>query len=251
MEHIAHPMTNNLIKQPTPMKLSTRFKTLALIATMALATSACSRAPSNVHVISTTNCGASWTKLNVGETVPKHTGNPCGYTVAIPNWPMAGEVKFKTQFAREVLSDVEMSFTYIIVDPIKYISYARYLGKMGESLEISAESVGGRYEMAENIIIDKLLRAVTTEHTRNIDVVGANPAEIEDHIFSRVKRDLNNKGVEIPDLALVIKNDELTRLAIDAATAVRVYDNAGIGDVGRKVIVARAGAARINVNAGK
>jgi hypothetical protein len=122
---------------------------------------------------------------------------------------------------------------------------------MGESLEISAESVGGRYEMAENIIIDKLLRAVTTEHTRNIDVVGANPAEIEDHIFSRVKRDLNNKGVEIPDLALVIKNDELTRLAIDAATAVRVYDNAGIGDVGRKVIVARAGAARINVNAGK
>lgn len=244
-------MTNNLIKQLTPMKLSTRFKTLALIATLALATSACSRAPSNVHVISTTDCGARWTKLNVGETVPTHPGNHCGYNVAIPNWPMAGEAKFKTQFAKGVLSDGEITYTYIITDPLKFINNARYIGKMVGSLEISAESVGGRYEMAENILIDRRLREVATELTRSIDVVSANPAEIEESIFKRAKSDLEARGIDLSDLALVVKNDEQTRLAIDSATAIRVYDNAGIGDVGRKVIVARSGAARINVNAGK
>lgn len=233
------------------MKLSTRFKTLALIATMALATSSCARAPSNVHVISTTKCGASWTKLTVGETVPKHPGNPCGYNVAIPNWPMAGEARFKTQFAKGVLSDGEITYTYIITDPLKFINNARYIGKMVGSLEISAESVGSRYEMAENILIDRRLREVATELTRSIDVVSANTAEIEESIFKRAKSDLEARGIDLLDLALVVKNDEQTRLAIDSATAIRVYDNAGIGDVGRKVIVARSGATRINVNAGK
>jgi hypothetical protein len=225
-------------------------RVLTAISIVALA-SACSRAPSNVHVISTTDCGARWTKLVVGQTVPAHTGNPCGYTVAIPNWPMSGDARFKTQFAKGVLSDGEISYTYIITAPLKFINNARYLGKMAGSLEISAESVGSRYEMAENILIDKLLREVATELTRSIDVVRANPAEIEDNIFKKAKTDLEDRGSQLSDLALVIKNDEQTRLAIDAATAIRVYETAGIGDVGRQVIVARSGAARINVNAGK
>lgn len=147
---------------------------------------ACSRVPSNVHTLSSTNCGAKWTKLMVGETVPAHAGNPCGYTVAIPNWPMPGDAKFKTQFAKGVLSDARISYTYIIIDPLLFIENARYLGKMGGSLEISAESVGGRYEIAENILIDKLLREETTELTRNLDVVGANPVEMLSSSESRV-----------------------------------------------------------------
>jgi hypothetical protein len=119
------------------------------------------------------------------------------------------------------------------------------------SLEISAESVGSRYEMAENILIDRLLREVATELTRSIDVVSANPAEIEEIIFKRAKSDLEARGINLLDLALVVKNDDQTRNAIDSATALRVYENAGIGDVGRQIIVARSVAARINVNTGK
>lgn len=221
-----------------------------LIATFAAVAllSGCARTPSNVHVISTTNCGAAWEKLNVGSSVPKHTGNPCGYNVAIPNWPMAGDAKFKTQFAKKVLSEATISYSYVITNPIAFINEARYLGKMGGSLEISADAVGERYEMAENIIIDKLLREVTTNITRELDVVDANPAEIEDLIFNKVKDQLDKKGIAFSDLALVIKNDEQTRLAIDAATAVRVYEAAGIADVGKLVIAARAGATQINVN---
>lgn len=221
-----------------------------MVAVLAVSTlmGACSRVPSNVHTLSSTNCGAKWTKLMVGETVPTHPGNPCGYTVAIPNWPMPGDAKFKTQFAKGVLSDARISYTYVIIDPLLFIENARYLGKMGGSLEISAESVGGRYEIAENILIDKLLREETTELTRSLDVVGANPAEIEDTIFKRVKDKLEKRGIALSDLALVIENDEQTRLAIDSATAIRVYEAAGIGEVGRRVIVARSGATRITVN---
>ena len=219
-----------------------------IIATTAILATGCARTPSNVHVISTTNCGAAWEKLDVGSSVPKHTGNPCGYTVALPNWPMAGDAKFKTQFAKKVLSKATLSYTYVITNPLAFINEARYLGKMGGSLELSAESTGERYETAENIIIDKLLREVTTDLTRELDVVDANPAEIEDAIFKKAKDALDKKGVTLSDLALVIENDEQTRLAIDAATAVRVYEAAGIADVGKQVMAARAGATQITVN---
>lgn len=225
-----------------------RITTALIIAAASILTTGCARTPSNVHVISTTDCGASWTKLDVGSSVPKHTGNPCGYTVALPNWPMAGDAKFKTQFAKKVLSKATLTYTYVITNPLAFINDARYLGKMGGSLELSAESTGERYEMAENIIIDKLLREVTTDLTRELDVVDANPAEIEDAIFKKAKDALDKKGVTLSDLALVIENDEQTSLAIDAATAVRVYEAAGIGDVGKQVMAARAGATQITVN---
>lgn len=221
-------------------------RALALSA-VALFVVGCARTPSNVHVLATTDCGARWVRLNVGETVPKHTGNPCGYNTALPNWPMAGETQFKTQFAKGVLSNAKLSYSYAITEPVAFISEARYLGKMGGSLEISAESAGDRYEMAENIIIDKMLREVTTELTRKLEVVDANPAEIEDAIFAGAKDMLAKKGVVMSDLALVIENDEQTRLAIDSATAIRVYEAAGIRAVGEQVIAARAGATQIHI----
>ena len=91
---------------------------------------------------------------------------------------------------------------------------------------------------------------MTTDLTRDLDVVDANPAEIEDAIFKKAKDALDKKGVTLSDLALVIENDEQTRLAIDAATAVRVYEAAGIGDVGKQVMAARAGATQITMHAG-
>jgi len=224
---------------------------LVSVIAAALLLTACSRTPSNVHVISTTDCGASWTKLDVGSRVPKHASNPCGYNVALPNWPMAGDAKFRTQFSKKVLSNATLSYTYVITNPLAFINEARYLGKMGGSLEISSDTAGDKYEMAENIIIDKLLREVTTTITRDLDVVDANPAEIEDAIFNAARETLDKKGVTLSDLALVVENDEQTQLAIDVATAIRVYEAAGVGDIGKTIMSARAGATKITVNAPK
>jgi hypothetical protein len=207
------------------------------------------RVASNVNVLSTTDCGANWTLLDTGTGVPRHTGNRCGYNTAIPNWPMAGDTKFKTQFSR-VLSDVSLSYTYTISNPLAFIEEARYLGKMGGSLELSAEGLGDRYEMAENLIIDKKLREITTELTQDKDVVTANPADLEELIFKRVNDVLEKKGVILSDLALVLEVDAQTRLAIDSVTALRVYESAGMADVGKQVIAARAGATQISINSG-
>jgi len=221
-------------------------KFMILIAS-AVTLTACTRAPSNIHALSTGDCGATWEKIQTGQSVPKHAGNPCGYNLAIPNWPMAGDAEFKTQFQGKVLTRARISYTYAITDPMKFIKNASYLGKMGGSLEISAESVGKNYEMAENIIIDKALREVTTTLTRNEEIVDANPAEIEDSIFKSITEVLNAKGVTISDIALILEPDDQTRLAIDVATAMRVYENAGIKDAGRLIAIARAGAAKVTV----
>lgn len=223
-------------------------KKVILAIGLAVLLAGCARTPSNVHVLSTTDCGATWKKLEVAATVPKHTGNVCGYNVALPNWPMAGETQFVTQFNPKVKTSASLSYTYAITNPIAFIGEARYIGKMGGSLELSAESVGGRYEMAENIIIDKLLREVTTEITRDLDVVEASPADIENLIFEKVASMLEKKGITLTELALVIDPDEQTTLAIDVATALRVYEAAGVLETGKAIIAARAGATKIIVN---
>lgn len=118
-------------------------------------------------------------------------------------------------------------------------------------LEISSDSVGGKYEMAENMIIDKLLREVTTDITRELEIIDANPAEIEDSVFKAMTDELEKRGVTISDLALVIEADPQTRLAIDVAVALRVYANAGIADKGADIARAYAGASKIIVNSEK
>lgn len=224
-------------------------KRIAPFALIAIALVGCARAPSNVHALSTEDCGAKWTKLSTGDSVPKHTGNPCGYNLAIPNWPMAGDAAFKTQFKGQVLTNARWSYTYTITDPIRYIKNAAYLGKMGGGLEISADDVGKRYGMAENILIDKALREVTVTETQTMEIVNANPADIEDKVFAKMRPIMETKGIALTDMALVIEPDAQTRLAIDVATAVRVYENAGIGEVGKQVAIANAGAARISLSA--
>jgi hypothetical protein len=221
--------------------------TLAIAAVCSLLV-ACSRSPSNIHVVSTTDCGATWVKLDTGSSIPKHVGNRCGFTVALPNWPMAGDVEFKTQFAKGVLANARISYTYGISNPTAFINGARYLGKMGGSLEISADTVGSRYEMAENVIIDKFMRDVVTEITRKMDVVDANPATLEDETIKAIQDEMQRRGVTIADLAIVITNGDQTQLAIDAATAIRVYKAADIEDLGKQIMAARAGATQINVN---
>lgn len=222
-------------------------KSILIAVLLAIVLSACDRAPANVHALSTDDCGATWKKLDTGTAVPKHTSNPCGYNMAIPNWPMPGEADFKTQFSKGVLTRAKLTYTYQIVDPILFIKNASYLGRMGGTMEISSDDVGKKYEMAENIIIDVVLRDTTTDVTRELQIVDANPAEIENQINQISAKTLTERGVVLSDMALVLEPDDQTRLAIDAVTAMRVYRNAGIEDAGKAIMVARAGATKIDI----
>lgn len=212
--------------------------------------SACTPAPSNVHVIQTENCGKSWEKIPTGKSIPKHAGNYCGFNVAIPNWPMPGEAVFKSQFsgAGKVSSVTRWTYTYTITDPILFIEGARYLGKMGGDLQISSDNIGSRYEMAENMIIDRILREQTGNLTKDMDIIDTNPSELEDKVVEAAKKILEQRGVTMNDAQLILEPDEETKTAIATVSAIRVYKNAGIENVGTAIMIAKAGAARLDVS---
>lgn len=226
------------------------FLSMSIITISAFMLSACDRAPANVHVLSTEDCGANWKKIETASAVPKHAAT-CGYNTSLPAWPMPGEADFKIQFKGKVLAQVKFSYTYQIISPLDFIKSASYLGKMGGSLEISADDTGKKYEMAENMIIDKTIREIAGNFTDTIEIVDANPSQIEEYVFSKANEILNKRGVQVVDMQMVLVTEEQTRLAIDTATAVRVYQNAGIEEVGKQVMIAKAGATKIQIDVDK
>lgn len=227
------------------------FSFLAFAAVLA----GCDKAPSNIHVLTTENCGADWKVIGSGQSVPKNM-MACSYNTSLPAWAMAGDTEFRVQFERKVASKVIVSYMYEITDPIAYIKEARFLGKMGGSLELSSSNIGSRFEMAENIIIDRTIREVTVEHSRNVDLINVDLKSYEKHIEDTVIPLMKKKGIALNDVAVVVMPDEMTRVAIDTISALRVLESGGkeAVDKGMALMTARAGAPSIHVeqsNSGK
>ncbi|MDH2154060.1 hypothetical protein [Stenotrophomonas sp. GD03657] len=214
---------------------------------------ACSRAPSNVKVLQTENCGRSWTVIPTGSRIPTNTANPCGYNITLPDYPMQGDAEFLTQFANNVLVRVQINYDYQITDPLLYIENAKFLGRMKSGTsggdEANSDNKGkSPYESAENVVIDVRLRELVTSNTGKEDIVKFNPSEFEDILFKNANEVLSKRGVTLNSMTFVILPEEQTRMAIDAATAMAVYESKGLGELGKQLAIAKAGAARIELN---
>jgi len=220
---------------------------LGLIAIIiAFTFTSCDYATSNVQTLYTTDCGQTWRLIPAGQTIPKAIGM-CSYKVTVPDYPMQGESRFKTRFKDKVLANCEVSYDYSIVDGIKFLSEAKYLGKSNSSAEDQSNS-SNAYETAENSVIDKRLKEVARELLPFEDIVEFSQADFEDSLQTKVNKLLATKGVVINFLSFVPIPDDQTRLAIDVATAAKIYDSKGLTDVGKAVLAARAGATKITVN---
>ncbi len=217
----------------------------ALLAACTL--NACARGGANVQTLVSDDCGVSWTLIPPGQTIPSRIG-PCAYKVAIPDYPMQGETKFKTSFKDRVLASVEIAYEYSIFDGKVFIGEAKYLGKANTDVDDRANS-SGQYESAENAVIDKRIRDVTTEMLIGEDIVDFSQGEFEDKLLGAVNERLKDKGVRLNFLSFVPTPEEQTRLAIDMMTAMKVYDSKGLAELGKAVAVARAGASHIQMNA--
>ncbi len=202
--------------------------------------------PSNIHVLTTEDCGASWKIIPLGNSIPKPMAL-CSYNTSLPDWAMAGDAEFRVQFMHKVGSKVSISYMYEIEDPIAYIKEARFLGKMGVDLELSASSIGNRYEMAENVIIDKTLREITNDMSRNLDLVHLDIKTYEAEIEKNAEPFMKKKGLRLSDIAVVVDPDEMTRMAIDTVSAFRIFNSAEINSQGMEIMKARAGAPNITI----
>ncbi len=205
----------------------------SMIFAVVLVAMGCARAQSNMQTITTSDCGVTWQLIAPGSTVPK-AYTSCHYTITVPDYPMQGEVEFKTSFSNRVLAKVEVSYDYSIIDALKFIAEAKYLGNTSNS--------SSSYESAENAVIDKRIREVTTTMLLQEDIVDFSQAEFEDRLLVSVNEMLAEKGIRLNFLSFVPEPEEQTRLAIDMLTAMKVYESRDLTDLGREVAVARAGA---------
>lgn len=224
---------------------SRSFRVLWALIALVITLAGCQRAHANKQVLNTTDCGVSWNLIKTGETIPYDIG-PCSYHVTIPDFPMQGEVTFKTSFKDRVLAQVEVAYEYMIVDGSLFIGEAKYLGKVGSQGDSEANSAQA-YESAENAVIDKRIREMVTTLLVTEDIVEFSQAEFEDKLLAAVNEQLAEKGIKLNFISFVPIPEEQTRLAIDMMTAVKIYESRGLGELGQQVTVARAGATKIEI----
>ncbi len=206
---------------------------------------ACGRAHSNMQTLTTTDCGVSWTVIKVGETVPSLVG-PCSYKITIPDYPMQGDLKFKTSFKAKVLAQIDISYDYQIIDGKKFISEAKFLGSATAG-KAERNELSTLYETAENSVIDKRIREVAGDLLIKEDIVDFDQAKFEDQLLVASNKMLEPLGIKLNFLTFVPIPEEQTRLAIDMMTAMKIYKDRGMEELGGKIATAKAGASRINV----
>ena len=135
-------------------------------AIVVLTFSSCERSQANVQTLISNDCGVTWELIPPGQTIPKRV-MACELKTTIPGAPMTGESKFKTTFANKVKANIELDYEYEIVDPVKFISEAKYLAKSNSDAdEVSQNS--SRFESAENSIIDKRIKEIARDLLENI-----------------------------------------------------------------------------------
>jgi hypothetical protein len=198
-----------------------------------------------MQTLVTSDCGVSWTVIKPGETLPVLNG-PCSYSTTIPDYPMQGNMSFRANFKGNVKSKINISYDYRIVDPKAFIGEAKYIGKQSGNEDDKANDT--RFETAENVVIDKRILDVTAELLIAEDIVDFSPLEFENKLLPKVNNErLKPLGIEIQFLSIVPDADELTNDAIDAMTAVRIYEQKGMKDAGIEIMKAKAGAAKLAV----
>jgi hypothetical protein len=221
----------------------------AIMAVLAVLLTGCDHAPANVKTLQTTDCGVHWNVIPAGQRIPSTVG-ACAYNTVLPDYPMQGDLEFKAQFDGNVLVTAKISYDYEIVDAIKFLGEAKFLGKQKNTAKDAAESSNmSGIEVAENQVIDKRIREVATSRTVKLNIVDFNPAKFEDELLSGSNKDLESRGVRLNSMTLVVIPEDQTRQAIDAATAMNVYSSKGLTALGERLAVARAGASRIIIEA--
>lgn len=213
---------------------------------VALLASACTYAKANQQVLTTGDCGQSWKLVPTGNTVPMAVGF-CSYNITIPDYPMQGESDFKASFSGRVLARVRVSYDYSITDGEKFVNEAKFLGRANTNADDADANNTALYENAENSVIDRRIREVASNLLVKEDIVEFSPAEFEERLLTSSNEMLAPRGVRLNMLTFVVEPQEQTALAIDVVTAMKVYDNKGLLDVGRQVMAARAGATKIEL----
>lgn len=217
---------------------------IAIVATSMTFTS-CDHAQANVQTLISNDCGVTWQLIQPGQTIPKRM-TQCELKTTVPGSPMTGDSHFKSTFANKVKAKIDLDYEYVIIDPVKFLTEAKYLAKTNsDGDDVSGSS--SRFESAENSIIDKRIKDVARDMLNDVDIVEFDQSEFEDKLLTAVNKLLVDRGIQINYLSFVPEPSVQTEQAIDVATAMNIYESKGMKDIGEKVIANKAGATMINI----
>ena len=208
--------------------------------------SSCNYAKSNQQVLVSSDCGMMWSLIKAGEAVPKAGINPCYMKVVIPNFPMQGESKFITNLKDRVRANVHIDYDYSIIAPLEFIKQAKFLGKANANPDDDA-ALGTSFEGAENMVIDKRIKDVAKAVFIDADIVELDQSDMENHLLEASNKVLEPLGVRLNFITLTFDLDEQTRQAIDVSTAMKIYESKGLSELGKQVMIQRAGATKMVV----
>ncbi len=206
----------------------------------------CNYAKSNQQVLVSSDCGMKWSLIKAGEAVPKAGINPCYMKVVIPNFPMQGESKFISNLKDRVRANVHIDYDYSIIAPLEFIKQAKFLGKANANPDDEV-ALGRSFEGAENMVIDKRIKDVAKSVFINADIVELDQSDMENHLLEESNKVLEPLGVRLNFITLTFDLDEQTRQAIDVSTAMKIYESRGLTDLGKQVMIQRAGASKVVV----
>ncbi|MVZ67379.1 hypothetical protein GQF61_16110 [Sphingobacterium sp. DK4209] len=216
------------------------------LAGAALVAQSCNYAKSNQQVVVSSDCGMTWKKIEAGDAVPKAGLNMCYMKVVIPNFPMQGEARFISNLKDKVRANIHIDYDYSITDALSFIKQAKFLGKANVDAD-NEDALGKSFEMAENMVIDKRIKDVAKRIFVDEDIVELDQSDIENHLLEESNRELEKLGVKLNFITLAFDLDEQTRQAIDVSTAMKIYESKGLQELGKAVMIQRAGASKINV----
>ncbi|QHL86744.1 hypothetical protein GU926_04540 [Nibribacter ruber] len=222
-------------------------KGLWVIGILVMALQSCNYAKSNQQVVVSDDCGMAWKKVNAGDAVPKGVGNPCFMKVVIPNFPMQGDSRFISNLKDRVRASIHIDYDYSITDPLAFIRQAKFLGKANANADKNEALDPSAFEGAENMVIDKRIRDVSKSLFLQEDIVELDQAELENKLLLSANKLLEPLGVHLNFITLTFDLDEQTRQAIDISTAMKIYESKNLVEVGKQVIVSRAGATKVTV----
>lgn len=131
--------------------------------------------------------------------------------------------------------------------PLAFIKQAKFLGKANANVDSDGALDPSAFEGAENMVIDKRIRDVSKSIFINEDIVELDQAEIENKLLALSNKVLEPLGVTLNFVTLTFDLDDQTRQAIDVSTAMKIYESKQLSDLGKSVIIQKAGAARLTV----
>lgn len=225
-------------------------QTLAIAAISLMFISGCNYAKSNQKVLISEDCGMSWKEVSAGDAVPKGTMNRCFMKIVIPNFPMQGEASFVTNLAERVRVISHIDYDYSISNGLKFIREAKSLGTANADADSDAALNNEAFEGAENRVIDKRIRDVAKAMFLKEDIIELDQAELENKLSEQCNKILEPYGIVLNFITLTFDTDAQTRQAIDVATAMKIYKSKDLEELGKQVIIARAGANQITVESG-